>query len=95
MAWPQWCCFLAWNTAHLKDHLSNCGICNRYQLERSKGPLKLHDVTNLPREKVGVDLFVLDGQSFLIAVDCYSIVMFEVQDMSSTTITWVITVRKA
>ena len=42
---------------------------------RSKGPLKLHDVTNLPREKVGVDLFVLDGQSFLIAVDYYSIVI--------------------
>ena len=35
----------------------------------------------LSQEKVGGDLFVLDGQSFLIAVDCYS-GFFEVQDMS-------------
>ena len=49
---------------------------------------------NLPWEKVGVDLFVLDGQSFLIATDYYS-GYFEVQDMSSTTSTCVITVLKA
>ena len=46
----------------------------------------------LPQEKVGVDL--LDGQLFLIAVDYYS-GFLEVQDMSSTTITRVITVLKA
>ena len=74
----------------LKDHLSGCGICNRYRPERCKEPLKPHGVPNLPWEKVGVDLFVLDGQSFLIAVD-YSSGYFEVQDMSSTTSTWVIT----
>jgi len=51
-------------------------------------------VPNLPWEKVGVDLFVLDRQSFLIAVDYYS-GYFEVQDMSSTTSTRVITVLKA
>ena len=49
---------------------------------------------NLPREKVGVDLFVLDRQSFLIAVDYYS-GYFEVQDLSNTTSTRVITVLKA
>ena len=49
---------------------------------------------SLPWGKVGVDLFVLDGQSFLIAVDYYS-GYFEVQDMSSTTSTCVITVLKA
>ena len=81
-------------TAQLKDHLSRCGICNRYQPEQCKEPLKPHDVPNLPWEKVGVDLFVLDGQSFLIAVDYYS-GYFEVQDMSRTTSTRVITVLKS
>ena len=81
-------------TAQLKDHLSRCGICNRYQPEQCKEPLKPHDVPNLPWEKVGVDLFVLDGQSFLIAVDYYS-GYFEVQDMSSTTSIRVITFLKA
>ena len=73
-------------TAQLKDHLSRCGICNRYQPEQCKEPLKPHDVLNLPWEKVGADLFLLDGQSFLIAVDYYS-GYFEVQDMSGTTST--------
>ena len=72
-------------TAQIKDHLSRCGVCNRFQP---------HGVPNFPWEKVGVDLFVLDGQSFLVAVDYYS-VYFEVQDMSSTTGTRVITVLKA
>ena len=37
---------------------------------------------DVPWEMVGVDLFVLERQSILIAVDCYS-GYFEVQDMSS------------
>ena len=45
-------------------------------------------------EMVGVDLFVLERQSFLIAVDYYS-EYFEVQDMNSTTSTRVITVFKS
>ena len=53
-------------TAQLKDYLSKCGICNRYRPEHCKEPLKPHDVPDLPSEKVGVDLFVMDRQSFLI-----------------------------
>ena len=45
-------------------------------------------------EMVGVDLFVLKRQSFVIAVDYYS-GNFEVQDMSSTSSTQVITVLKS
>ena len=76
-------------TVQLKDHLSRCGICNRYQPEQCKEPLKPHGVPNLPWEEVGSDL-LLDGESFLIAVDYYS-GYFEVQDMSSSS-TRVITV---
>ena len=56
--------------------------------------MKPHDVPNLPWEKVGVDLFVLERQSFMIAVDYYS-GFFEVQDMTCTTSTCVITVFKS
>jgi len=55
-------------TALLKDYLSKCGICNRYCPERCKEPLKPHDVPDLSWEKAGVNLFVMDRQSFLIAV---------------------------
>ena len=34
-------------TAQLKDPLSRCGICNRYQPEQCKEPLKPHGVPNL------------------------------------------------
>ena len=81
-------------TAQLKDYLSKCGICNSYRAEQCKEPLKPHKVPNLPWEKVGVDLFMLDRQAFLIAVDYYS-GYFEVQDLSHTTSSRVITVLKS
>ena len=55
---------------------------------------KPHEVPDLPWEKVKVDLFVMDRQSFLIAVDYYS-GYFEVQDLSSMTSICVITVLKS
>ena len=80
-------------TAQLKDYLSKCGICNRYRPEQCREPLQPHIVPNLPWEKVGVDLFILERQAFLIAVDYYS-GYFEVQDLSNTTSNRVITVLK-
>ena len=81
-------------TAQLKDYLSKCGICNSYRPEQCKEPLKPYEVPDVPWEMVGEDLFVLERQSFLIAVDYFS-GYFEVQDMSSTTSTRVITVLKS
>ena len=81
-------------TAQLKHYLSKCGICNSYRPEQCTEPLKPYDVPDVPWEMVGVDLFVLERQSFLIAVDYFS-GYFEVQDMSSTTSTRVITVLKS
>jgi len=81
-------------TAQLKDYLSNCGICNLYHPKQCKEPLKPHDVPDLLWEKVGVDLFVMDRQSFLIPMGHYS-GYFEVQDLSSMTSIRVITVLKS
>ena len=53
-----------------------------------------HRAPEIPWEKVGVDLFELDRQTFLIAVDYYS-GLFEVQDMTSTVASRVITVLKS
>ena len=81
-------------TAALKDYLSKCPICNRYRPEQPKEPMIPHDVPRVPWEKVGVDLFELQKQEFLIAVDYYS-GMFEVQDLQSTTATRVVTILKS
>ena len=80
-------------TAQLKDYLSKCGICSSYRPKQCREPLQPHAVPSLPWEKVGVDLFILERQTFLIAVDYYS-GYFEVQDLSSTTGNRVITVLK-
>ena len=53
-----------------------------------------HDVPRVPWEKVGVDLFELQKQDFLIAVDYYS-GMFEVKDLQYTTATRVVTILKS
>ena len=81
-------------TGQLKDYLSKCGICNSYRPKQCKEPLKPYDVPDVPQEMVRGYLFVLERQSFLIAVDYHS-EYFEVQDMSSTTNTCVITVLKS
>ena len=81
-------------TAVLKDYISKCGICNRYRPEQCKEPLHPHKAPEIPWEKVGVDLFEMDRQTFLIAVD-YSSGLFEVQDMTSTVASRVITVLKS
>ena len=81
-------------TAVLKDYISKCGICNRYRPEQCKEPLHPHKAPEIPWEKVGVDLFEMDRQTFLIAVDYYS-GLFEVQDMTSTVASRVITVLKS
>ena len=80
-------------TAQLKDYQSKCSICNRYRPEQCREPLQPHIVPNLPWEKVGVDLFILERQSFLIAIDYYS-GYFEVQDLGNTTSNRVITALK-
>ena len=73
-------------TAQLKDYLSKCGICNSYRPEQCKEPRKPYAVPDVPWEMVGVNLFVLELQSFLIAVAYYS-GYFEVQDLNNTTST--------
>ena len=81
-------------TSVLKDYIAKCGICNRYRPEQCKEPLCPHRAPEIPWEEVGVDLFELDRQTFLIAVDYYS-GLFEVQDMTSTVASRVITVLKS
>lgn len=79
--------------AQLKDYLSKCGICNSYPPEQCREPLQPHVVLNLPWEKVGVDLFIIERQAFLIAVDYHS-GFFEVQDLSNPTSNHVIMILK-
>ena len=63
--WPQM-------SAEIKDKVSNCTACNEYLSKQTKEPLMTHEIPERPWSKVGIDIFTLDRQDYLIMVDYYS-----------------------
>jgi transposase InsO family protein len=66
----------------LKDLISRCEICARYQTESQKEPLLPHEAPPRPWAKVGIDVFTHRGQEYLITVD-YLSNYFEVDRLPS------------
>ncbi|XP_046346219.2 uncharacterized protein K02A2.6-like [Haliotis rufescens] len=56
----------------VKDYVAKCDICRGSDREQAKEPLLSHAVADRPWSKVGADLFVLDGNNYLITVDYFS-----------------------
>uniref|UniRef100_A0A2C9M976 Integrase catalytic domain-containing protein n=1 Tax=Biomphalaria glabrata TaxID=6526 RepID=A0A2C9M976_BIOGL len=59
-------------TGDTKHYISTCEMCQAFQLNQQKETLMNHEVHTHPWEKVGVDLFTLDGKDYLVCVDYYS-----------------------
>lgn len=55
-----------------EEFIRACDTCNAYSQENSREPLISHETPSRPWEKVGVDLFYLDGKDYLLTVDYYS-----------------------
>ena len=53
------------------QHVSNCETCRRLQPAQQQEPLTA-STNNYPMERVGVDLFHLNGKNFLAMADGYS-----------------------
>ena len=70
-------------SAEITDMVLNCSVCLERRNSNPKEPLKPHDVPDYPWQTVATDLFMWDGQDFLITVDYYS-KYFEVQKLPST-----------
>lgn len=47
--------------------------CRKCESSQQKKPLAPHEVPTRPWQKIGIDLFALNGKEFLVTVDCYSI----------------------
>ena len=58
--------------AQIEDVVLNCQTCCMYQRRNMKEPLLCHEVPSRPWAKVGVDIFELQGNSYLVLVDYYS-----------------------
>lgn len=56
----------------IEKYVSMCQICLTYRRNNSKQPLMPHDYKLLPWNKVGIDLFDLNGKKYLIVVDYFS-----------------------
>lgn len=56
----------------IQDTISNCPTCLNFRKNNVKEPLIPHEVPKVPWAKVGVDLFHLNGQDFVLVIDYYS-----------------------
>lgn len=56
----------------LKFLITSCSVCQKFQPSNPKEPLIPHEVPNHPWEKIAVDLFEFNKNTYLIVVDYYS-----------------------
>ena len=56
----------------LRQLAQSCDICQRAKPNNAKEPLLLHAEGSYPFEKVGVDIFELNGKLYLVTVDNFS-----------------------
>ena len=56
----------------VKDFIQHCEVCRSTDVKQPKEPLQPHDIPTRPWVKVAVDLFLCNGQNYLIIVDYYS-----------------------
>lgn len=56
----------------IKEKVSNCTICLKYQNNNQEETLQNRDLPNRPWEMLTTDLFEFNGKNYLIVVDMYS-----------------------
>ena len=87
-------CFWPRMTSDLKQYILACDICRTYGTCQQKEPLHPHEEVTRPWEKVGSDLFTLEGRTYLITVDYYSN-FWEIDYLPTSTFAAVINKTKA
>jgi len=66
------CMYWPGMTAELKEYISQCETCSKYEVRQQRQSLMSHEITDRPWEKVGTDLYNIDGKEYLIVVDYFS-----------------------
>ena len=80
--------------AEIKEYISQCETCLQFNNKQQKETLMSHELADRPWDRVGVDLFELGTQSFLVTVDYFSN-FWEVDVLDSVTTNTVIRKLKA
>lgn len=63
--WPQM-------NSEIEDMISKCESCQIYKNKQQREPLKPHEMSRVPFEKVGMDLFSLKGHDYVVITDYFS-----------------------
>ncbi|UYV62548.1 hypothetical protein LAZ67_2001028 [Cordylochernes scorpioides] len=63
--WPGMC-------QEVEEFVKKCRICQKYSRNNTKEPLIPHETGNYPFQKIGVDLFEIEGRKYLGIVDYYT-----------------------
>ena len=82
MYWPSM-------TAELKEYISQCETCSKYEVRQQRESLMSHEIAERPWEKIGTDLYTINGQDYLIVVDYFSN-FWEIDHLPNTTASTVI-----
>ena len=77
------CLYWPGMTKDIKNHVSTCETCREYERSQSKETLKSHETPSRPWQYVVVDLFELEGKSYLVTSDYFSD-FFELDHLRST-----------
>ena len=59
-------------SSDIRQYIEACNICSSMADKQSAEPLVVHPVPSRPWEKVGTDLFSIEGRNYLLTVDYYS-----------------------
>ncbi len=59
-------------TSEIKEYVSKCEICRKYENANQRETLMTHEVPEWPWQKIGVDEMELNGKHYLITVDYFS-----------------------
>ncbi|UYV63766.1 K02A2.6-like, partial [Cordylochernes scorpioides] len=63
--WPGMC-------QEVEEFVKKCRICQKYSRNNTKEPLIPNETGNYPFQKIGVDLFEIEGRKYLGIVDYYT-----------------------
>ena len=58
--------------SQLEDVIARCAICQQFHKKQHKEPLQNHNIPCEPYNKIGIDIFHVQQQNFLLAVDYYT-----------------------
>jgi len=70
-------------TKQITDHVLECPICLTHRDSNPKQPMISTEFPDRPYQKLGADLFYLDGKNYLLKIDYYSC-FFEVYYLPDT-----------